>query len=84
MAETTIIRVTWGKQLISPRQFNTFEVGPFEMTTTVRVNETEEDAFNRAYDFLDAMARSTYKAKIAAFEEAFRAAHAVRGAERGR
>jgi hypothetical protein len=77
------ITVTWGKQLISPRQFNTFEIGPFVMVTELRGDETEAEAFDRAYEFLEERARSTYKAKIASFEEAFKAASAVvRGAER--
>lgn len=81
MAEA--IRVVWGEQLIAPRQYNNFKIGPFEMTTTVRDDETDEQAFDRAYAFLDERARATYKTKIAAFELAFREANAVVGG-RGR
>ena len=78
MEET--IRVVWGEQLIAPRQYNNFKVGPFEMTTTVRAHETPEQAFDRVYAVLDERARSTYKQKIAAFEQAFRdATVATRG-----
>ena len=77
------VRVVWGKQLISPVQFNTFEIGPFEMTTEVGPDETPGDAMQRAYEHLERFARSSYKDKIAAFTEAYKAARAVvRGAER--
>ena len=83
MSDGDSVRAVWGKQLIAPRQYNNFEVGPFEMTTTVRDDETPEEAMARAYAVCDAQARASYKSKIAAFEEAFKAASAVvRGVDR--
>jgi hypothetical protein len=78
MAQT--VKVTYGEVLIQPIQFNHFKVGPFEMTTAVKDDETPEQAMARAYDALERYARSTYASKLADFKEAYGAsAAAVRG-----
>ena len=76
MAES--VTVTWGKVLISPVQYNTFEVGPFSMTTEVGEGETPEDAMKRAYAALEKFARSTYAEKLKSFREQFATATARR------
>lgn len=48
---------TWGEELYSPVQFNTFRVGPFSATTKIRSGETREDALARVNRDLDAIAK---------------------------
>jgi len=42
-----VVRVVWGKELFSPKQFHSFEVGPFEGSTTLRPGETHAQAMAR-------------------------------------
>ena len=64
-----IVTVVWGKELIAPVQYNNFEVGPFTMTTEVLPHETPEEAWARAYGFLDRQARASYAEKLKTFRE---------------
>lgn len=50
------VTVTWGKELCSPKQFHTYEVGPYSATTTVREGETLVQAAARLMKDLDAIA----------------------------
>lgn len=58
------VRVVWGSELFSPRQFHTFTVGPFELTTRVRAGETPAQAMERANAQLAAFAKSEYDRKL--------------------
>lgn len=71
MSTVQQITVTWGEETFSPIPFNSFRTGPFSLTTTVRDDESTEQAFDRAWAFLDAYARKQYVAKRAAFLERY-------------
>ena len=62
-----ILTVTWGKELFSPRQFHTFEVGPFSMTVAVKPGQTRSDAFSEAYALLDLIAKEERERKRVAY-----------------
>ena len=67
--EADRITVYWGTEKLSPVQYNSFEHGGFHYTTTIQESETPEEAFTRAWNFLDKMARKTYAKKIASFKD---------------
>jgi ribosomal protein L37AE/L43A len=55
--------VHYGPELFSPKQFNNFTVGPFQIETTVRSGETTAQAMQRASDDLHRFASLEYKRK---------------------
>lgn len=55
--------MTWGEELFTPVSYNSFRIGPFTMTTKVQPGETHEQAFERAWKALAAMARAQYQQK---------------------
>jgi hypothetical protein len=67
------VTVTYGAQKFSPIQFHTLDIGPFTMTTPVGPNETPEEAFGRAYAFLERQARAAFKAVLPEYMERARA-----------
>lgn len=67
--EGDTIRVVRGIEKFSPRQYQTIDIGPFELTTTVKPGETREEAFMRASEFLAKMARAEYVARSKEFIE---------------
>lgn len=62
--------VTWGMEKISPVQFNSFDVGPFQATGTVQSGEPLEAAMARVYNDLTTFANAARDAKALAFLEA--------------
>ena len=57
------ITITYGKEIYSPVSYNTYEVGPFSIETTVRQGETYEQAFERGYNQLIAIAARAFEHK---------------------
>lgn len=57
------ISVTYGKDVFTPRPFNTFEVGPFTAQVSTRPGESLEDAGARAYDGLRRLAEREFQRK---------------------
>lgn len=66
MADETVT-VTWGEEVISPVQYQSFRVGPFTMTTKIKEGESTVDAMHRAYAALEQFARNTYPMKRKTF-----------------
>lgn len=64
------VTVVWGKELYSPKQFHTYEVGPFTATTTVIPGETFERAAERAMEDLRRFADAERERKRAAYLKA--------------
>ncbi len=62
--------VTWAEETISPVAYNTFKVGPFTATGTVRKGETIPQACGRLYSELAAFAEQARAAKAAIFKGA--------------
>jgi hypothetical protein len=62
-AEGDEVRVVWGNELFSPKQFHTFTVGPFELTTKVRRGETPAQAMARATAQLAEFAQAEHERK---------------------
>lgn len=71
------ITVYWGMEKLSPIQYQPFEFGGFHYTTSIREGETEEQAFERAYTFLDNMAKKQFPSKLKDFKERLREAYTV-------
>lgn len=69
MASKDTITVTWGEELYAPYRYNHFKVGPFTYTTTVQDGETPEQAFTRAYKFLEAHVEKVFLRKRNQFKE---------------
>jgi hypothetical protein len=61
------VTVTWGEEVYSPVQYNSFRLGPYSMTTAVRPGETRAQAFERAYDDLERLAAASFAKKREAF-----------------
>lgn len=66
------VEVTWGEEVFSPVQYNSFRVGPYTRRTRIRDGETEEKAFERVYKQLEALAAKTFERKSKAFIAALR------------
>lgn len=64
--------MSWGKEHIQPFRFQGMDIGPFEMTVTIREGETPIEAFRRAREQLDAMAEEEYALKLPRFRERVR------------
>lgn len=58
-----VVTATWGEERFCPVQYNTFGVGPFSFTTTVREGETPEQALQRAYGVVEAAAERCFEQK---------------------
>jgi hypothetical protein len=63
------VTVTWSEERFAPVQYHSFGIGPFWMTTKIRPDETPEQAMERAYTALDAVARRLYSQKRKGFFE---------------
>jgi hypothetical protein len=63
------VTVVYGRELFSPKQFNTFEIGPFTYEVTVRTGETLESAMARGYEELRKFAAIEFKRKATDFLE---------------
>lgn len=61
------VTVTYGEEVFSPVQHNSFRLGPFSYTTALRANETPESAMGRAHEHLIAFAAIEYKRKAQEF-----------------
>lgn len=57
------VSVNWGEEVFCPVPYQSFRLGPFFMSTKVRPGETPEQALTRAWEHLDAYARSMFIAK---------------------
>jgi superfamily II DNA or RNA helicase len=72
-AEGEEVTATWGEELFTPRQFNSFRVGPFTYTTKVRRGESVEQAYSRALTFVTHVAEQErarkHKSYVAALKE---------------
>lgn len=66
--EGTPVTVAYGKEHIQPFRFQGFDVGPFEMTVTVREGETPLQAKRRAMAHLVEMAEEEYREKLPRFQ----------------
>lgn len=71
------IRVSYGREHYQPFRFQGFDIGPFEMTVTVKEGETPMQAKRRAMKILEEMAEEEirvkgprYKARIHAYGDA--------------
>jgi hypothetical protein len=62
-AEGEEVTITWGKELYSPKQFHTYEVGPFVWATRVRNGETRAAAAARLQQELNAFAEGERERK---------------------
>lgn len=56
-----IIRVYVGEEKFTPFSYHSFSIGGFSFSTTVRPGETEEEAFTRAWAFLQKMKQDKFK-----------------------
>ena len=57
------ITVVWGEETFFPVMATGFRMGPYSIETEVRPGETPEQAFKRAWDFLEAQALMMFAAK---------------------
>ena len=58
------IIAVYGRELFQPKQFNTFEIGPFTYETVIRPDEHPEDAANRALEVLRKIAQEEFTRKM--------------------
>lgn len=61
------LRVVIGRETFSPVKYNTFDVGPLEMTVTVRRGESAADAFLRARVVLEQLFDAELATRIREF-----------------
>jgi hypothetical protein len=58
--EPDVIRVTSLSERFSPLEFHSFGIGDFTYTTRVKPDETPEQAFDRAWKFLNEMKKTKF------------------------
>lgn len=63
------ITVTWGEEHYQVTQYNGFRVGPFSVTVTVQLGESDDAAFKRGWDLLEKHAMKVFQAKRNGFAE---------------
>jgi hypothetical protein len=68
------VTVTWAEETLCPVPYNSFKVGPFQVTGRVRVGETIPQACGRLYYELAAFAEQAREAKAASFAALLRTA----------
>jgi len=79
MDERDIIEVTRGAETFSPVDYHSFSIGPLRMTTRVGALETPEQAYDRAFKYLEAMARKQYVERATNFANRMKEIHEVVG-----
>lgn len=72
MSDGEWIEVTWGEEVFSPVQYNSFRVGPFSCRVQQRRGETPEQAWDRGYALLRQKAQEERKRKAGEFLAALR------------
>lgn len=65
----TILTVVWAKETFWPTRSHGFEIGPITMTVTLRHGEPSQDAYDRCWKQLEAMALKMYLSKREAFHQ---------------
>lgn len=70
--EGEAVTVTFCEQLVTPCQFNQIRFGNITYTTHIRKGETPTDAYNRAWQFVENMARAQYKRATGVFWDAYK------------
>lgn len=65
------IRVYVGEERFSPIEYHSFSIGGFGFTTQIKPGETPEQAFERAFEFLQAMKKKHFAAVRADFFDRF-------------
>lgn len=65
------ITVMYPEQTFSPVPYNTFKVGGIFYKTFVQPGETEEEAYERAWEFVSNLARTQYAKLYADFRERY-------------
>lgn len=73
--EPETITVAFGEERFAPVQYESFTFGGIYYKTTVRAGETPEQAFDRAWSFVEACAKRQYIAKRDGFWERHAAVH---------
>lgn len=64
--------MAYGREHIQPFRFNGLDIGPFEMTVTIRAGETPLQAKRRAMVHLVAMAEEEFREKLPRFKQRVR------------
>lgn len=67
--EVREITAMYPEQVFTPFSYNSFRVGPIYYRTFVKPGETDEEAYQRAWDFVYAQARAQYIKVSADFYE---------------
>lgn len=66
------ITVTWSEEVYTPRQYQSFRVGPFSRTIVVKANEDAMEVMDRAYRELEAFALKVRDRKRANYLESLK------------
>jgi hypothetical protein len=72
-----VITVVYAAQKFSPISYQTFDVGPLSMTTSVQPGETLDQSHARAWNWLKAKAKAQFVDQLADFLDNVRAAGAA-------
>lgn len=63
------IKIVWGEETYFPIKATGFRVGPYSIETEIRPDETPAQAFQRAWDILEAQALMIFLQKRAGFQD---------------
>jgi len=63
------VEVTWGREVYTPKQYHTIEVGPFKSTGKIQAGESRGEAIQRIHAELDTAARAIVTERLKAFRE---------------
>lgn len=61
------ITVTWGEEVFSPVQYNSFRIGGHSITVTIKPGETALAAWKRGWDMLERAADIQFQDKLDGF-----------------
>ncbi len=68
------IKVTWGEENYHPVAYNGFKVGGVELVIDVPPSQTIEEAYDHAWERLDAIVRKQFDQKLEGFIQRLRTA----------
>lgn len=63
------VTVTYGEEVFSPVQYQSFRVGPFSITRTVRSDETAESVYASIEEELQQMSNRQFELRLRSFKE---------------
>lgn len=69
---TQTVTLTWSEELYTPKQYQSFRVGPFSRTLIIEEDEDAMEVMDRAYKEMEVFAKKITERKRAAYLESLK------------